>query len=71
MRLIPLGDGATLRTTANGEEVTPTYMLLGEYTVDMQRWDTFTVNGRRYQVVFINENQQYEVKGEVAYLDGV
>jgi hypothetical protein len=71
MRLIPLGDGATPRTTANGESVTPSYMLMGTYTADIQRWDEVTVNGRRYQVVFINENQQYEVKAEVAYLDGV
>jgi hypothetical protein len=34
----------------------------------MERWDTFTMAGVRYQVVFINENRTYEVKGEVVYL---
>ena len=67
MRLIPLGDGAQERFTANGEAVTPSYMLMGLHTANMERWDQLTVNGRRYSVVFINENQQYEVKGEVAY----
>ena len=67
MRLIPLGDGAQERFTANGETVTPAYMLLGEYTADLERWDEFTLNGRRYEVVFLNENQQYEKKAEVAY----
>lgn len=67
MRLIPLGDGAQERTTASGEAVTPTYMLMAEHDADMERWDEFMVGGRRYEVVFINENQQYEKKGEAAY----
>ena len=67
LRLIPLGDGAQERMTTNGTSVTPSYMLLGLYDADMQRGDEFTVGGRRYQIVFLNENQQYEKKGEVAY----
>lgn len=70
MRLIPLGsagDGVQERVTANGEAVTPSYKLLGLYDCDMDRWDEFVVDGRRYEVVFISENRQYEVKGEVAY----
>ena len=67
MRLIPLGDGAVERFTANGEAVRPSYKLLGKYDADMDRWDEFSLDGRRYEVVFINENRQYEVKGEVAY----
>jgi len=68
MRLIPQQDGATARLTADGQEVTPAYVLMGEHTADMQRGDEFTLDGRRYQIVFINANRQYEVKGEVAYL---
>lgn len=67
MRLIPLGDMAQERFTANGESVTPVYALLGVHTADMERWDEFVLEGRRYEVVFISENVQYEVKGEVAY----
>jgi hypothetical protein len=43
-------------------------MLMGRHDADMQRWDTFTAeDGTRYEVVFVNANRQYEVKGEVAY----
>lgn len=68
MRLIPLQDGQTERYDANGKQVFPQYMLMGLHDADMQRWDTFELNGDRYQIVFINLNRQYEVKGEVAYL---
>jgi hypothetical protein len=75
-RLIPQSDGASSgpsqgRLTSDGEIVQPSYMLMGSYQFDVQRWDQFTVDGRRYEVVFINENRQYEVKAEVAYLDGI
>lgn len=67
MRMIPRADGAPERFTADGEAVTPSYVLMAEHTADIQRWDEFTVAGRRYEVVFVNENQQYEIKAEVAY----
>jgi hypothetical protein len=67
LRLIPLGDGAQERFTRDGVAVTPSYMLMGKHDADIQRFDEFTLDGRRYQVVFVNQNQQYEVKGEVAY----
>lgn len=66
-RLIPSQDGSAERTTADGKAVTPEYVLMGTHLADMARGDTFTVGDRRYEVVFINENQQYEIKGEVSY----
>jgi hypothetical protein len=68
LRLIPSQDGAQSRLTADGVEVTPAYMLMGPAGADIARFDEFTLAGRRYQVVFVNANSQYEVKGEVAYL---
>jgi hypothetical protein len=68
MRLIPLQDGQTERYDANGKQVFPQYMLMGMYDADMQRWDFFQLNGTRYQIVFIDENTQYQVKGEAVYL---
>jgi hypothetical protein len=68
MRLIPRQDGSVERMTADGKVVLPAYSLMGSHDADMERWDEFEVNGHRYQVVFINQNRQYEVKGEVAYL---
>jgi hypothetical protein len=70
LRLIPLGDGAQERLMADGRQVSPSYMLMGPYNANMQRWDTFELRGDRYQIIFINQNTQYEVKGEVAYLGG-
>jgi hypothetical protein len=67
-RLLPQEDGATERVNAEGERATPEYMLLGRYDVDMQRFDVFEYDGRRYQVVWISENRQYEIKGEVVHL---
>lgn len=67
MRLIPGQDGAQERFTAEGVAVKPSYKLLGTHEADMQRWDTFELDGHRYEVVFINENRQYQVKGEVVY----
>jgi hypothetical protein len=67
MRLIPAQDGAQERFTADGKAVRPTYMLQGRYDADMERWDTFVHAGHRYEVVFVNENRQYQVKGEVVY----
>lgn len=68
MRLIPLRDvGSVQRTTADGQDVEPTYALLGVYSADMERWDTFTIDGKTYEVVFVNQSRQYETKGEVFY----
>lgn len=65
LRLQPRTDGGNPRTTADGEQAIPNYTLIGYHTADIKRWDTFTVNGRRYEVAFVYENQQYEVKAEV------
>jgi hypothetical protein len=68
VRMIPLGDGAAERLTADGKQVSPQYMLQGQWDADFARGDTFTLDGRRYELVFINQNVQYQVKAEVYYL---
>lgn len=68
LRLNPLQDAASERTSADGRSLTPGYMLVGPVTADIKRMDTFTKDGRRYEVVFVVENQQYQVKAEVIYL---
>lgn len=67
VRLIPLQDATQQRTTADGKQVLPQYMLMGEYNADIARGDTFVIAGRRYEVVFVLQNKQYEVKSEVYY----
>lgn len=68
IRMNPLQDAVGQRTTADGKQVTPSYMLVCRHTADVERGDTFTIGGRRYEVVFVVENRQYQVKAEVAYL---
>lgn len=68
LRLVPLQDATQDRTDNAGNIVSPGYMLVGRYSADIQRGDIFTKEGRRYEVVFVLENQQYQVKGEVTYL---
>jgi hypothetical protein len=67
LRLLPQEDGATARTTAEGETATPEYMLMGPWNANMQRYDEFELNGVRYQIVYIDD-RQYELKGEVVRL---
>lgn len=66
-RLIPQEDGATARTTAEGETATPEFMLMGETGCNMRRYDEFALNGTRFQVVYIDD-RQHEIKGEVIRL---
>lgn len=66
-RLLPQEDGATARTTAEGESATPEYMLMGAWNADMKRFDEFELDGVRYQIVYIDD-RQYELKGEVIRL---
>lgn len=66
-RLLPQEDGATARTTAEGESATPEFMLMGYWNCDMDRFDEFTIDGRRFQIVYIDD-RQYEIKGEAIFL---
>jgi hypothetical protein len=69
MRLIPLSDrgAAAQRLTADGKMAQPNYILMAEYSADLMRWDTFALNGERYDVLWVNQNTQYEKKAEVIY----
>jgi len=67
-RLIPQEDGATARTTSEGETATPEFILMGHWDCDMARFDEFELDdGRRFEIVYI-DNRQYEIKGEATYL---
>lgn len=68
MRLIPSQDGTIERMTADGVSVEPHYILMGRWDADLLRWDRFINDGVTYEVVFVNQNKQYEVKGEVVRL---
>jgi hypothetical protein len=50
-RLIPQSDVQTSVQTPDGIQVTPTFVLMGDWLAVMDRWDTFDLNGHSYQVV--------------------
>lgn len=67
MRLLPQdASSSTERRLPDGAVVVPTWVLLGEYTADMKRGDTFPLpDGTTGEVVYVHEKRAYEVKGEV------
>lgn len=74
LRLIPQSDVMPLVQTPDGVQLTPSYVLLGEWTADIQRWDAFAVGGVKFMIVSpirpdvrIKPNA-YEQKADVARL---
>lgn len=67
LRLLPQAEStSTERALPDGRVVKPTWVLLGEYTADMKRGDTFSLpDGTVGEVVYVHEKKDYEVKGEV------
>jgi len=68
LRMNPLQDATTERVTPDGRKLRPAYMLIGYHDADVERLDRFFKDGREYEIVFLVENQQYQVKAEVAYV---
>lgn len=68
MRLLPVDSAiATERRLADGTVVKPSWTLLGEYTADMRRGDTFSLpDGTTGEIAYVQEKRTYQVKGEVA-----
>lgn len=69
MRLLPAAEStSTERRLSDGTVVKPTWVLLGEYTANMERGDTFVIDEDPLvtgEVVYVHEKRDYEVKGEV------
>lgn len=58
MRLIPaatIAQNAPVRVTGNGQTVTPSWFLVGEYDADVAVGDMTTVRSHLLEVVFITE----------------
>lgn len=53
-------------TTANGEILTPTYVLIGKYDDDMQKLDSFTVGKETFEILDIDPvSREYQCKAWV------
>lgn len=68
MRLIPISTTAFERLTLDGAAVTPQFVLMGEFNCEMQRGDKFELDGKRYEIVHIQEKHEYQKKGETVLL---
>lgn len=68
-RLISLGTGggAVERRTVDGQMVFPDFVLLGEYTANLQNGDVFFIDGIKYEIVYVRLDRRYELWGEVSY----
>lgn len=67
LRLLPQdASSSTERSLPDGRVVKPSWVLLGDYTADLRRGDTFLLpDGTTGEVVYVHEKRDYEVKGEV------
>lgn len=67
LRLLPQdASSSTERRLPDGTVVVPTWVLLGEYTADILRGDTFSLpDGSTGEVVYVHEKRAYQVKAEV------
>lgn len=55
VRLVPVNKLASIqRTSVSGSMVVPDLTVIGEADLDIQRGDTFTYNGIKMQVVWVN-----------------
>lgn len=64
-RLIPTKETSVERPTLDGRLVLPEFVLLLNYGGTMSRGARFSLNGRDFEVVYVHENTEYQVKGEV------
>lgn len=67
VKMTRLGAAGPERYTEDGRAVFPALMLTCYPTTDVKRFDTFTVNDAKWQVVFVTD-AGYELRAEVAYL---
>lgn len=68
MRLVPITTTAFERQTLDGKVVTPQFVLLCEWDAVVERGDKFSLLGKRYEVVHVQEKREYMTKGETILL---
>lgn len=67
MRMIPTNFEGE-QETLDGKRVSPTHVLMGEYNAEMERGDRFLFKGSMYEVTYVQEKQDYQVKGWAHYI---
>ena len=68
MRLITQMEGVTVvRSSLDGEEISPDFVLLGDYDADILADDWFELDDRIYDVKMVREDRRYETWAAVEY----
>ena len=68
MRLITQMEGVTVvRSSLDGEEISPDFVLLGDYDAEILADDWFELDGRIYDVKMVREDRRYETWAAVEY----
>ena len=68
MRLITQMEGVTVvRSSLDGEEISPDFVLLGDYDAEILADDWFEIDGRIYDVKMVREDRRYETWAAVEY----
>lgn len=66
--LVPQNRQLEERQTLDGAVVRPDSVLIGYYDADIRRGDWFmNAMGKRYDVAWVNEKRDYEVRVELVY----
>lgn len=55
------------RRTIDGEEVSPDFVLLGEWDADVAIGDWYMKDGAKHEIVYVKEDRRYETWAEVKY----
>lgn len=69
-RMIPLASTAAMGElqTPDGRNIRPRYILMGEWDMDIARWDTFAWEGEQWLVGRVQEKREYQTKAEIVPL---
>lgn len=68
VRIIERNTAASvLRTTVDGREVTPDFVIIAEYDADIRTDDAFFLDGIKYEIVYVRMRRDYETWAEVNY----
>jgi hypothetical protein len=64
-RIIPLTSNAPERMNSDGQRVIVEFILIMEYDAEVGKFDRFTARGRLFEVLHIQEKQDYQTKAEL------
>lgn len=67
MRLVSSNNQLPLKSTVDGREVQPEFLLVCRWDADVAAGDLFTLDATRYEVLFVYPNRTDATRAEVGY----